>query len=142
LTLLFLGSVRPDRIPELADLVDRVAAGSRPFRAHIGSGGGRLRRSDGVAWLGLGDGAGTLIDIADQLARGCPPDVTEGAPAKRTPAAHLTVARRADASVIEALRTGVYGPLEAEWSVDRIQLVQSHLEPDRARYETLHESTL
>lgn len=142
LTLLFLGSVLPERVPEVVALADRVAQGSRPYLARVEAGGGRIRRDDGVAWLGLSAGATSLIETADRMAHECPADVTTGAPAKRTRAAHLTVVRRADAAVIEALRAKSHGPLEAEWRIRGIVVVRSHLEPGRARYETLHESTL
>jgi 2'-5' RNA ligase len=142
LTLLFLGAVWPERVPELAALADSVADLGGPYRVHAGAGGGRLRRGEGVAWLGLGRGAGTVIETAERLAHGCPSDITEGAPAKRTPAAHLTLVRRADAAVIEALRSQTHGPLGVEWDIEEIVVVRSHLEPGGARYETLHRSTL
>jgi 2'-5' RNA ligase len=142
LTLLFLGSVLPERVPEVAALADRVAQGSRPYLARVEAGGGRIRHDDGVAWLGLSAGAPSLIETAEILARECPGDITTGAPARRTPAAHLTVVRRADADVIAALRAETHGPLEAEWGVEHLVVVRSRLEPGRARYETLHQSTL
>jgi 2'-5' RNA ligase len=109
---------------------------------HADAGGGRLRRGEGVAWLGLGRGAGTVIETAERLAHGCRSDITVGAPAKRTPAAHLTLVRRADSAVIEALRSQTHGPLGVGWDIDDIVVVRSHLEPGGARYETLHRSTL
>jgi 2'-5' RNA ligase len=139
---LFLGSVDPARVVDLRALVDDVAAASHPYEVQVELGGGRLRRGEGVAWLGLGRGAGSLIETADAVAAGCPADVTDGARPKRTPSAHLTVARRADAALIEALREQAHGPLGDGWTVDRIELLRSHLEPGGARYETLHRSTL
>lgn len=142
LTLVFLGSVEADRVPELVALVDRVAQGQRPYQVSVELGGGRRRSGEGVAWLGLGDGAGTLIEIAHEVAAGCPPDITEGAAPKRTPAAHLTLVRKADQAVIDALRTQAHGPLSVDWTVDCVDLVRSFLEPGGARYQTLHEGTL
>ncbi len=142
LTLLFLGAVDPERIAELEALIDRVADDDGPYQATIGLGGGRLRGDRGVAWLSLGDGAGRLIDMATAMATGCPPEVTLGLPPRRTPSAHLTVVRKADERVIEALRTGAHGPIGVDWTIDRIALVRSHLEPGGARHQTLHESTL
>ena len=142
LTLLFLGSVAPDRVPELRVLVGDVANQTEPYRAVIDKGDGRGRRKDGVAWVSLTDGAGALIEAATLAARECPPDISDGPPPKRTPSAHLTVVRKADEAVVRALRDQAFGPLGVSWRVDRIQLVRSYLEPDGARYQTLHESTL
>jgi 2'-5' RNA ligase len=140
LTLLFMGSVDPSWSVGLETLIDRVARRSRPYRVSIAGGDGRLRQ--GVAWLRVVEGAGQLIAMADAVAVGQPSGLTGGPPPKRTPAAHLTVARKADKTAIAALRHESLGPLSAAWTVDRIVLVRSHLGPDGARYETLHEATL
>jgi 2'-5' RNA ligase len=105
-------------------------------------GDGRFTRGDGVAWLGLEDGAGALIEAASVVAQGCPQDITLGPPPKRTPSAHLTIVRKADQAVIEALRSKAHGPLAVAWSVDQLQLVRSQLDPGGARYETLHQAAL
>jgi len=142
LTLLFLGSVAPDRMAELASLIEDVAARTATYAAAADQGGGRSRRGEGVAWLGLSSGAADLIETATLTAERCPHGITDGPPPKRTPSAHLTVGRKADEAVIEALRAQACGALGVRWPVDRIQLVRSHLAPDGARYETLHEATL
>jgi 2'-5' RNA ligase len=142
LTLLFLGAVQPRRVGELAALVDDVSREREPYRVVADLGGGRLRHGEGVGWLGLSQGAGQLIEIASELATACPDGITVGGAPKRTPSAHLTLVRRADGAVIEALRAQAQGPLSVEWSIDRIHLVRSHLEADGARYETAHESAL
>jgi 2'-5' RNA ligase len=143
LTLLFLGSVVQPSVPDAVRLVDEVAAmGGGPYRVRASEGGGRSRRDDGTAWLGLSVGAGRLIALADALAERCPPDITTGATPRRTPSAHLTVARRVDSGLIETLRTQTLGQLDVSWQVDRLALVRSHLEPAGARYETVHESPL
>ena len=142
MTLLFLGSVDPGYVPELQALVDEVAAAHAPYRVRADLGDGRVRHGEGVAWLGLGDGAGQLIAIATDVAGRCRRDITTGPPPKRTPSAHLTVVRKADEEVIEALRSNAHGPLAVEWTVDRVCLVRSHLDPGGARYETVHQSTM
>jgi 2'-5' RNA ligase len=142
LTLLFLGSVGPQRVPEVTRLVEDISALIAPYEAVVDQGGGRSRRGEGVGWLGLSSGAGSLIEAATVAAQHCPAEITDGPPPKRTPSAHLTVARRADEAVIEALRKQACGAVGVGWRVDRIQLVRSHLAPDGARYETLHEATL
>jgi 2'-5' RNA ligase len=142
LTLLFLGAVDPRRVPELERLVDEIASQMSPYRAVVDHGDGLLRQGEGVAWLGLGVGSGTLIEAATLAAERCPRDATEGPAPQRTPSAHLTIVRRADALVIEALRSRTEGALGVSWTVDAVELVRSHLEPDGARYETLHLATM
>jgi len=142
LTLLFLGAVDPARVAELHGLIDDMAREIAPYRVGVDQGGGRFRHGHGVAWLGLGDGAGALIEAATLIATSCPPGITEGPPPKRTPSAHLTVVRKADEAVIEALRSEAHGPLGVHWTVNTLQLVRSHLDPDGAHYETLRQAAL
>lgn len=142
LTLLFLGSVQPTHVAQLEQLIDAVVSEVSPYTAVADQAGGRARHHGGVAWLALGAGAGELIEAATIAAERCPRDITEGPPPKRTPSAHLTVSRKVDESVIEALRSQACGPLGVGWMVDRIQLVRSHLEPAGARYETLYQTTM
>jgi 2'-5' RNA ligase len=143
LTLLFLGEVDRDELGALKQLADFAAAGADgPFRVTARLGGGRARRGDGVAWLGLAEGAGQVIEIADQLFSACPTGIVSGSAPKRTPAAHLTVARRAQPQAIAALRRQAFGGIGATWAVTGIVLTRSHLGPDGARYETVHRSAL
>jgi RNA 2',3'-cyclic 3'-phosphodiesterase len=142
LTLLFLGQVRSDRLPELQALVDEVAAVVTPYHVRADEGGGRPHRGEGVGWLELSRGAGSLIELATVLAERCPPAVTAGPSPRRTPSAHLTLARKAGHATIDALHRQVYGPLDVAWRVDRICLLRSHLDAAGARYETLHEATM
>ncbi len=141
LTLLFLGSVAPDRVDALGALIESVASGCRPYRVRVDVGGGRSSRDGGVGWLALSHGADTLIKLAQGLADACPPMVG-GPPPRRTPSAHLTLARKADRSTIDALRSQALGPLGVEWEVDRVELIRSHLGPDGARYETVRQVAL
>ena len=142
LTLLFLGSVPPARVPELRRLVDHVARQVKPYAAVADQGGGRTGQRAGVAWLGLSEGSGALIEAATLATETCPPEITDGSPPKRTRSAHLTLVRKADQAVIEALRGQAHGPLRAAWTIDRLQLVRSHLASSGAHYETLYEATL
>ena len=87
-------------------------------------------------------GAGTLVELATFAAEHCPADISDGPPPKRTPSAHLTVARRADQPLIEALRSQAHGPVGVSWEVEHVRIVRSHLEPGGAHYVTLGEATL
>ncbi|MFV2062922.1 MAG: RNA 2',3'-cyclic phosphodiesterase [Chloroflexota bacterium] len=140
LTLLFLGDVPAGEAPALASLVDAIAAERRPIEIAIEGGDGRLQGRGHVAWLKVGKGAGSLLAVADELQRRIASEI-DGIPAARRPvSAHLTVARKADAGVISALRERRRGPIEAGWLADRISLMRSHLESGGSRYETLHEA--
>jgi 2'-5' RNA ligase len=123
-------------------LVDQVAVMRPSFACSIERGGGRLRAAEGLAWLKVAEGAGAVLETAAWLARDCPEGIARAAPPKRSPAAHVTVARRADRALVEALQTERWGPLRARWTFDRLVVMRSHLEPQGARYETLHEATL
>jgi 2'-5' RNA ligase len=137
-----LGAVAANRRGEVTALVDHAARGRAAFEVRLGRGGGRERGRDGVAWLELAAGAGEVIDLAGELWAGCPGDISAGAPPRRTPSAHLTVARRIDRAVIAALRDQRQGPLEGTWTVERVVLFRSHLGRGGSVYEELHEAKL
>ena len=132
----------PDRVPALAGLLETVASGTPVARLEVAGGGGRVRGREAVAWLAIGSGAGHVLVLADELAARCPEGLTNGPPPRRTPSAHLTVARRADADLVADLGQQRLGPLAASWTSDRIALVRSHLGSDGSRYETLEEAPL
>ena len=95
-----------------------------------------------MGWLSVGAGARDVLAMADRLAAACPDGITIGRPPRRTPSAHLTVARRANGVLVDALTEQRHGLLEATWHADRIALVRSHLGPVGSRYETLHEAAM
>jgi 2'-5' RNA ligase len=142
LTLLFLGWVAVSRVPELVALVDATAADAEAFETAVAGGGGRARDADGVAWLRVAGGAGRVIDLAERLAIACSPAISLGFEPRRTPSAHLTVARRTDRALVDDLRGETRGRLRAAWTADRLALMRSHLGPSGAAYETVHEATL
>ena len=147
LTLLFLGSVDPGKVGLLERTLASVAARGMPYEVRVDAGGGhtgggRSRRGEGVAWLGLSTGADKLIEVADLVAAACPPDITSGPSPRRTRSAHLTLVRKADEAVVQALRTQAHGPLGVGWVADCIELVRSHLGRGGARYETVLQATL
>lgn len=142
LTLLFLGSVEPGRVPELEMLIADVAAAHGQFQVGVAGGGGRVTHGEGVAWLRVGPGAAELIAMVDRLAAMCPPDMTLTSAPRRTPSAHLTVARRAGQALVDDLRDERLGPVRAGWAITALALLRSHLGPGGSRYETLHEAAL
>ncbi len=143
LTLLFLGSVDPASVPDLRRLIDHAAVRiPGPYPIRLDQGEGRSHRGIDVAWLGASEGASRLIALADALAQACPPGITHGMPARRSPSAHLTVARSAGTAVIGDLREQRLGPVDVAWTIDRLVLMRSHLSPHGASYETLYERAL
>jgi len=122
-------------------LVDHVAALSSAFTVGISGGGGRERHGEAVAWLPVRDGANRVIELAGHLAV----DVGEGitsSPPRRTPAAHLTVARGSDHRAIRDLAGERWGRPEERFLADRVTLLRSYLGSTGARYETLHGAAL
>jgi 2'-5' RNA ligase len=142
LTLLFLGSVSIHRVEELVAIVEGAALSTEPFQVRVAGGGGRERHGQAVAWLPVSEGAGRVVGLAGRLAIDCPADLPVSGPPRRTPSAHLTVARSADRAVLDDLASERWGRPEERWWVDRLALVRSHLQPSGARYETLHEAAL
>lgn len=142
LTLLFLGSVPEGRAEEVVALIDHVAGIAHRFSVAVAGSGGRVRGGDALAWLRVEDGAAQVIELASHLAADCPDGLAGASPPRRTPAAHVTVARGAERRLVEDLAADRWGHPEARWEARSIALVRSHLEPSGARYETLHEATL
>ncbi len=138
LTLLFLGSVPSAATAGLISLLDDAAAERQPGVISLAGADGRLQKRGGVAWLQVSRGAARLLTLADRLGQEVASEVGGIVPPKRTPSAHLTVARKVDADVITMLRERRHGSIEASWTSDRMILVRSHLGPDGPRYETLH----
>ena len=135
LTLAFLGSIDPAAAPAIGDLARTVAARTAPFAIATTTGGGVRRLRDGTAWLGIGEGATTIRALADELATGVAAILGPDGPApRRAPAPHLTVARRASQALIDDLASEAGGPIHVGWTAERIVLLRSHLDPDRARY--------
>jgi 2'-5' RNA ligase len=141
-TLLFLGSVPVSVVPKLLTAMAGVAARWPPFDLDTVRGGGRVRGGDGTAWLWIGRNVRGVIELAEDLEWA----VVRGDPRlprpRRAPSGHVTVARRADAGLLGALREETLGTLRAGWRADRIDLVRSHLGPTGARYERVHETLL
>jgi 2'-5' RNA ligase len=144
LTLRFLGPTHDERQPELAAALAATARGVAPFRIVL-SGGGAFpdMRRPRVLWIGIGEGAPRLQDLARRLETelaplGWPPEGRPFAP-------HLTLARTdgvpgADqrAGRLAELAEG----LSLSWKTDRVVLYRSILGRGPARYEAVAESPL
>lgn len=119
-----------------------MAGLSSAFTVGISGGGGRERHGEAVAWLPVREGADKVIELAGHLAVGVQKGIRSGPPPRRTPAAHLTVARGADRQAVRDLVAERWGRPEERFVADRLTLLRSYLEPTGARYETLHGAAL
>lgn len=140
-TLRFLGPVDKDLVAALGDAVSRCAREGDPVRITVGRGAGTRGRS-GTAWLELLEGRDQVSVLADRLDALIPPMIM--APLRPTrPAPHLTVARRAPAGLVTALRDEALGRIRVTWIADRIVLFQSHTgTPAGSRYEPISEARI
>ena len=134
LTLLFLGTVRLDRVAPLVEAAGPVVEPAPAITLRL-AGGGRFgsRRRPQVAWAGLAGDVGPLVELAARLAGAAR---KLGLPVEDRPfRPHLTLGRwrpgqPADGALPERL-AGYAGP---EWPVTEVQLLESHLGP-APRYE-------
>lgn len=137
LTLRFLGETPPDRAPAAAEALRRAAGAAAPFRLaldEVGVFGGRRPR---VLWVGL---AGDLDALRKTAARLNEELEREGWDAPARPLRpHITLARArrsATAAQTAAARTLAEG-IEvngAAFEISALQLIESTLTPDGARY--------
>ncbi len=132
LTLAFLGAVaRPD-VPSICAALAAASARHEPWRTATGGVGGfpsaaRAR----VAWYGVADPDHRLAALAADLRAAL--GVEPGSPLRP----HVTLARaRREPADVRAWVASVRAP-SAELTVDRLELVRSHLGAGPARYETL-----
>ncbi len=139
LTVRFLGSTAPDRIPDLVAATEAAAALVAPFAVRI-AGAGAFPAADRprVVWLGIVEGTSELEALAgalgEQLAeRGWERD---GRPFR----AHLTLGRadgiQGAGRTVAALARAATG-LDAAWTVDRLVVYQSELGHGPVRYRPL-----
>jgi 2'-5' RNA ligase len=144
LTLRFLGPTPEDRLASLQGSADALASAAAPFEVQL-SGGGAFPSLEHPRslWVGVGDGAERLTNLADGLtdAAGACGLVLDTRPF----AAHLTIGRtdgvRLGAAAARALEHAADG-IDVRFTADRIVLFRSLLGGGPARYEALHESTL
>ncbi len=143
-TLRFLGPTLEPRIPDAAAAIRATAAAVAPFEVALDGAGafpGLVRPR--ALWIGIGDGAGRLAELAAQLGSEL---VARGWPADERPfRAHLTLARSdgvaAGARTAEGL-IGAAADLRVRWTVDRIALFESVTGGGPARYIPLEEARL
>ena len=145
ITLKFLGNVPSDRVADLADAIRGAVRGLSEFDvAVVGTGtfpGGR--RAPRVVWLGLGDGADRLREVAENIDANC---AALGFKREDRPfRSHLTIGRvrRGSGKLAELAERAAqveYKPLQLK--VDRVNLVKSRLSPQGPTYTVLESVAL
>lgn len=144
LTLVFLGDVPSDRIPDIQYELDRVATSASAFEMMVeGVGSFGSPKAPRVIWAGVTESSGSLIALQRDLAAALR---ALGIPVESRPFhAHLTLgrmrSRRGAAALTSALSSAsvtVHGLVR----VDRVSLFESRLHPEGARYTILHSATL
>jgi RNA 2',3'-cyclic 3'-phosphodiesterase len=131
-TLAFIGPVEASAVPGLVERVTDVAATHHPM--HLRTGGVRgfpsAARSR-VAWHGIDDDAGRLAAVATDVRHAVDVDA---AVAFR---GHITLARSGRAPVDLRAWVREAGAPVLDLTVDRMDLMRSHLGRGLARYEVL-----
>lgn len=133
LTLRFLGSTEPERVPWIEDRLAEGAARCRPFDVVVrGLGAFPSPRRARVLWVGLDDAEGRLADLAGAVQEAI---VAEYPPDRRSFGPHVTVAR-CDPPAALPMREVAANLDIGSLGVGEVSLVRSHLGA-RPRYETL-----
>jgi RNA 2',3'-cyclic 3'-phosphodiesterase len=142
-TLRFLGSTPPERVDALTLGMARCGATASSFRLATDGSDGIVRRSGGVAWLRIGTGGAQVGHLARCLFEDAIADDPRVPDRGSAPAPHVTIARRADRALIDALGRRSLGDVSAGWLADRVVLYRSHTgTPAGSSYEPLAEVRL
>ena len=128
LTLAFVGSVIPDRIPRLEKIAGAIHV--EPFELSLDRLG--FWPQGGILWAGCRQTPAPLRAlggalVADLRAAGFAIDARSGT----NMAPHVTLARRARCASLPRLGTPI------SWRVGEFALVESHLQPSAASYRTM-----
>ena len=142
LTLLFLGDVGTQRVPEIGSCLDAAARRHAAYATTIDGAGGRFDRArddrhgskgGGVAWLTLGAGVRETTELALTVDAGIGTQIYD---ARRQPRPHLTVARAVDHRALATLQMLAAG-LELGWTTQHMVLFRSYLGRGGSRYDAI-----
>jgi 2'-5' RNA ligase len=138
-TLRFLGPTPSWLVDDARAAIEEAAQSFGPFAVRLAGAGAFPRLSaPRVLWLGIGEGADRLAEIAGSLQAELARAGWE--PEGRPFSAHLTLARCDDVTVAgpiaEALVRRAAG-LRVGWTADRVVLYESHPGPGGSRYEVV-----
>ncbi len=131
-TLAFLGSIEPASVPGLIERLGTVAARHRATTLTTGGLGAFPSPARAhVAWYGITDGDGALALLASDLASALELDDP------RALRPHVTLARARGEPVDLCSWLASASAPDGQLTVDRVELMRSHLGRGAARYETL-----
>jgi RNA 2',3'-cyclic 3'-phosphodiesterase len=137
-TLKFLGETEEKRLERIRTTLGEVARAGIPFSMEvsgIGSFGGRVPR---VVWVGVGDGAETLTQLAGRIEAAL---ARIGFPKERRGfTAHLTLGRvrsPRNAEVLLAALQEIHAEKFGTFTATQFELMQSELHPTGAVYTAL-----
>ena len=142
LTLKFLGDVQASRIDKIGKALMETACQFSPFVVSLaGIGAFPNSRKPRIVWVGIEKGSDRLIEIAKHIEASMK---RVGFPRERRPfRPHLTVGRirrlTNPAAMTEALERSKIGEL-GEFTVGRISLIKSQLDPAGSIYTALAEA--
>jgi RNA 2',3'-cyclic 3'-phosphodiesterase len=143
-TLVFLGDIFASQVAPLSAAMDEIGTACAPFPLEVtGTGTFGSARSPRVIWAGIRDDGARLPALYERLAgavRGLGLHV-EDRPFK----AHLTLGRVRSSRGADGLTSVVASANNTSFGfvkVERILLMQSHLEHQGVRYSVLHASAL
>lgn len=125
LTLVFLGEVSGERVPDLAERLGRVVAGHRPLSPKV-DGWGTFPENSGrasVLWAGLAGDTESLAALAGDLREAARDEGLSVATGPYVP--HITVARSRPARDLRRTTRGLETPRGPAWLVDEVRLVES-----------------
>ena len=141
-TLAFLGEQPEEALPRLREAAAPCAALHEFWLSLSGAGAFPNPRRPRVLWLGAGEGARELEELASCLQRGL--RSAGFALEERSFRAHLTVARVKPGGERAASRALAAAPQReiARMRVDRLSLMQSKLSPQGAKHAVVHDVRL
>ena len=92
LTVQFIGETPAERVPEIAGILDRAAAGCDPYTLELSGPGRFVKGPESIVWYGLEGGTGSLIALHRRLSG----DLNDAGLIRDTRALkpHITLARR------------------------------------------------
>ena len=141
LTLRFLGDVQAARLEDLKESVNTVCAGTRPLRLRAeGIGFFPNEHSPRVVWVGINDAEGLLVDLQKRIETAVQPFTVESN--TESFVGHATLGRfksfrRSDSGKLPAHVQAIKGRMFGEWTAPEVEIIQSRLSPEGARYTVL-----